>query len=85
MSVKSGGSRDRYRIGLRLGQKDEALLGRLEGLRGLSRNAVLVEALRHFYWTVVIKELPAWTYLPPDVTHASTRAARRTRRRAHVG
>jgi hypothetical protein len=52
---------------VRLGEKDEILLQRLEEKTGKSRNALLVEALRHLYWTVLVKDQGVWSYLPSDL------------------
>lgn len=64
---------DRYRINLRLEPADEALLERLESATSHSRNELVVEALRHFYWSLLVKDMPVWNYLPPDVRKGRAR------------
>ena len=57
----------RYRVTLRLGPRDEALLRELERTVGHgSRTSLLTDALRHFYWSVVVKDQPVWLNLPRD-------------------
>jgi hypothetical protein len=57
----------RYRVPVRLGQKDKVLLDRLVDRVGISRQEIIVDALRHFYWSVLVIDegarigLPTWT------------------------
>jgi hypothetical protein len=63
----------RYRVTLRLGPRDEALLRELERTIGHgTRTSLLTDALRHFYWSVVVKDQPVWISLPSN-TAASDR------------
>jgi len=41
------------------------LLTELERVIGReSRTSLLIDALRHFYWSVVVKDQPVWINLP---------------------
>jgi hypothetical protein len=58
---------ERYRVPVRLGRKDRILLDRLVAELGKNRNQMMTTALRHFYWTVMVKDEGVYISLPPDV------------------